>query len=218
MSVAAVIFDLDGVIVSTEEIWDDVRERYIREAGGRYDAAAQRAMMGMASHEWSAYLHDELGVARPTEQINADVVALMIGRYRERLPLIPGAKDAVAALDGRYALALASSSNRPLIDVVLELSGLARHFQATVSSDEVGRGKPWPDVYTEAARRLGVAVERCVAVEDSDNGIRSARTAGMRVVAIPNPGYPPDAAVLADADLILASIAELTPAVVARRI
>jgi beta-phosphoglucomutase-like phosphatase (HAD superfamily) len=182
MSIEAVIFDLDGVIVASEEIWDDVRERYVREAGGRYDDGAQRAMMGMSSHEWSRFIHDELGVSRAPEQISADVVSLMIGRYHEELPLIPGAAEAVGRMAERWPLAVASSSNRPLIDVVLEPSGLARRFQATVSSEEVGRGKPWPDVYLEAARRLGVPAERCVAVEDSHNGIRSAKAAGMTVL------------------------------------
>lgn len=218
MSPAAIVFDLDGVILASEEVWDEVRERYVREAHGRYDANAQRAMMGMSSHEWSRFIHHELGVARSAERINAEVVELMIERYRRQLPLIPGAVGAVRHLADRWPLALASSSNRPLIDVVLALSGLAESFRATVSSEEVGRGKPWPDVYLEAALRLGVPAERCVAVEDSHNGIRSAKAARMAVVAIPNPSYPPDAASLAEADLVLASVEELTPEVVATRI
>jgi len=210
MSIRAVVFDLDGVLVQSEEIWDEVRERYVRERGGRYDAEAQRAMMGMSSTEWSRYIHDELGVAAAPEEINADVVRLMTERYRERLPLVPGAPEAVERLAASYPLGLASSSNRPLIDAVLELSGLARHFRATVSSEEVVKGKPAPDVYLEVARRLRVRPSRCVAVEDSHNGIRSAKAAGMHVVAIPNPSYPPDEASLAEADVVLDSIRELT--------
>jgi len=210
MSIRAVVFDLDGVLVQSEEIWDEVRERYVRERGGRYDAEAQRAMMGMSSTEWSRYIHDELGVAAAPEEINADVVRLMTERYREQLPLVPGAPEAVERLAASYPLGLASSSNRPLIDAVLELSGLARHFRATVSSEEVVKGKPAPDVYLEVARRLRVRPSRCVAVEDSHNGIRSAKAAGMHVVAIPNPSYPPDEASLAEADVVLDSIRELT--------
>lgn len=212
------MFDLDGIIVQTEEIWDDVRERYIRSLGGRYDAVAQRAMMGMSSSEWSGYLHEELGVPREPERINEDVVSLMLARYRQELPLVAGAVDAVRRMATTYPLGLASSSNRPLIDAVLELAGLDGCFRATVSSEEAGRGKPWPDVYLEAARLLAVPAAACLAIEDSDNGILSAKAAGMRVIAVPNPTYPPSSAALAEADDVLSTIAELTPAVVARRI
>ena len=207
----AVVFDLDGVLIQTEEIWDEVREALARERGGRYDAEAQRAMMGMSSTEWSRYMHEELGIEDDPDAINAEVVRRMQARYREELPLIDGAVDAVERLAARWPLAVASSSNRPLIDAVLELSGLARCFRATASSEEVARGKPAPDVYLEAARRLGVDPARCAAVEDSHSGIRSAKAAGMRVLAIPNPSFPPDEEALAQADAVLASLAELTP-------
>ena len=212
----AVIFDLDGVILQTEEVWDEVRGRYVVERGGRYDEQAQRAMMGMSAPEWSRFLHVELGVPGTPEQISADIVRLMEARYRERLPLIPGAPEAVERLARRWPLGLASSSNRPLIDAALELSGLARLFAATVSSEEVARGKPAPDVYLEAARRLDVEPGDCAAVEDSHSGIRSAKAAGMRVIAIPNPTFPPDPEALAVADLVLDSIDSLTPDTVDR--
>jgi HAD superfamily hydrolase (TIGR01509 family) len=208
--IAAVVFDLDGVILQSEEVWDEVRGRYVVERGGRYDAEAQRAMMGMSAPEWSRYLSDELGVPGTPEQISDDLVALMTARYREELPLIPGAAEAVERLAAHWALGLASSSNRRLIDAVLELSGLDRYFRATVSSGEVARGKPAPDVYLEAARRLDVAAGDCVAVEDSHAGIRSGEAAGMRVIAIPNPSYPPEPEALELADLVLDSIAKLT--------
>ena len=210
----AVVFDLDGVILDSEEVWDEVRKRYVRERGGRYDEAAQRAMMGMSSTEWSRFIHEELGVASPAAEINADVVELMAARYRERLPLVPGAREAVDRLARAFPLGLASSSNRPLIDAVLELADLSHAFRATVSSEEVARGKPAPDVYLEASRRLDVSPERCFAIEDSHSGIRSAKAAGMRVVAIPNASYPPDEAALAEADLVLDSIDELDPAII----
>jgi HAD superfamily hydrolase (TIGR01509 family) len=211
--IEAVVFDLDGVILQTEEVWDEVREGLARERGGRYDEGAQRAMMGMSSREWSRFMHEELGVPDPREEISAEVVRRMIARYRERLPLIPGAREAVERLAARWPLAVASSSNRELIDAALELSGLEPLFRVTVSSEEVARGKPAPDVYLEAARQLEVEAERCAAVEDSHNGIRSARAAGMRVIAIPNPTFPPDDAALAEADAVLESIEELGPAV-----
>ena len=211
----AVVFDLDGVLIESEEIWDAVREAYVRERGGRYDDEIQRAMMGMSSPEWSRYLHETAGIADTPEAINEEVVQLMLAAYRERLPLFDGAVTAVRRLAARFPLAVASSSNRPLIDTVLEVSGLMVCFQATVSSEEVARGKPAPDVYLEAARRLGVAPEQCAAVEDSHSGIRSAKAAGMRVVAIPNPSYPPDADALAQADVVIRSLDELTPELIA---
>jgi HAD superfamily hydrolase (TIGR01509 family) len=214
--IEAVVLDLDGLLIQTEEIWDDVRETFARERGARYDAAAQRAMMGMSSTEWSRYMHDELGIPDAPPEISAEIVRRMEARYRERLPLLPGAAEAVERLCARWPLGLASSSNRPLIDAVLELADLDRFFRVTVSSEEVSRGKPSPDVYLEAARRLGVRPERCAAVEDSHSGIRSARAAGMRVVAIPNPSFPPDDAALGEADVVLRSLAELTPAAIER--
>ena len=210
----AVVFDLDGVIIHSEEVWDEVRERYVRERGGRYDAEAQRAMMGMSSLEWSRFIHEELGVRESPEQISADVVALLIERYRDELPLVEGAVEAVERLAERWPLAVASSSNRELIDAVLELGGLAALFRATVSSEEVARGKPAPDVYLEAARRLDLEAKRCAAIEDSHAGIRSAKAAGMRVLAIPNESYPPDEEALAEADVLLGSLGELTPELV----
>jgi HAD superfamily hydrolase (TIGR01509 family) len=211
----AVVFDMDGVLLESEEVWDAVREVYVRERGGRYDDEVQRALMGMSSVEWSRYLHDVAGVPDAPDAINDEIVRRMLAAYRERLPLLPGAVEAVQRPAARFPLALASSSNRPLIDTVLEVAGLTEYFQATVSSEEVERGKPAPDVYLEAARRLGVAPERCAAVEDSHNGIRSAKAAGMRVVAVPNPSYPPDAEALAQADVVIRSLDELTPELIA---
>jgi HAD superfamily hydrolase (TIGR01509 family) len=207
----AVVFDLDGVLLESEEVWDEVRERYVRERGGRYDAEVQRAMMGMSSTEWSRYLHETAGVPDEPPTISDEVVRRMLESYRGRLPLIDGAVDAVHRLAARWPLGLASSSNRALIDAALDTARLSSSFAATVSSEEVARGKPAPDVYLEAARRLNVAPARCAAVEDSHGGIRSAKAAGMRVIAIPNLSYPPDDDALAQADVSIRSLAELTP-------
>jgi HAD superfamily hydrolase (TIGR01509 family) len=209
--IEAVVFDLDGLLLDSEQVWDEVREAFTRERGGRWHEQAQSDMMGMSSTEWSRYMHDELGLPEPPEELNRLVVERMEERYRERLPLIEGAVDAVRRIGERWPLGLASSSNRPLIDLALELMGVADLFKVTVSSEEVGRGKPAPDVYLEAARRLGARPEKVVAIEDSANGIRAAKAAGMRVVAIPNPHFPPPGEVLAQADLVLESLAELTP-------
>jgi HAD superfamily hydrolase (TIGR01509 family) len=212
--IEAVVFDMDGLLIQTEELWDEVRETLARERGGSYGPENQRTMMGMSSPEWSRYMHETVGLPESPDEIAAEVVRRMAAGYREHLPLIEGAADAVRRLADRWPLGLASSSNRPLIDLALELSGLAPLFQTTVSSEEVARGKPSPDVYLEAARRLGVAPERIAAVEDSHSGIRSARAAGMRVIAVPNPSFPPGDEALAEADVVLPSIAALDPATV----
>jgi HAD superfamily hydrolase (TIGR01509 family) len=211
--VEAVVFDLDGVLLDSEQVWDEIREGLVRERGGIWADTAQRDMMGMSSPEWSRYMHDTLGLAEPPQEINAEVVRRMQDRYARDLPLLPGAVDAVRRLAERWPLGLATSSNRPLIETVLDAAGLRPFFKATVSSEEVAHGKPAPDVYVEAVRRLGVDPARCAAIEDSHNGIRSARAAGMRVIAIPNPHFPPGEA-LREADAVAKSLDELTPELV----
>jgi HAD superfamily hydrolase (TIGR01509 family) len=209
--IAAVVFDLDGVLVDSEHVWDEVRERLARERGGRWHERAQADMMGMSSTEWARYMHDVIGLEDAPAEINAEVVRRMRVRYDEDLPLLPGAVDAVRRLAAAFRLGLASSSNRPLIDAVLAAAGLDELFEVTVSSEEVARGKPAPDVYLEAARRLDVEPSACAAIEDSANGIRSAHAAGMRVLAIPNRRYPPRDDALALADVLVDSLASLTP-------
>jgi len=207
-SIETVVFDLDGVLLDSEHVWDAVREQLVRERGGRWHDRAQREMMGMSSSEWSRYTHTELGVPDPPEEISAEVVRRLEALYRERLPAIAGAREAVERLAEHWPLGVASSSNRELIDAFVEVTGL--DFRVTVSSEEVPRGKPAPDVFLEAARRLAVAPGRCAAIEDSANGIRAAHAAGLLVVAIPNRHYPPPAEALAFADAVLCSLDELT--------
>jgi HAD superfamily hydrolase (TIGR01509 family) len=210
----AVVFDLDGVIVDSEHVWDEIREELARERGGRWHERAQADMMGMSAPEWSRYMHDVIGLRKSPAEINDEVVRRLLARYEEQLPLIAGAVDAVRRMACSYRLALASSSNRSVIDAVLEGADLAALFEVTVSSEEVARGKPAPDVFLEAARRLGVPPERCAAIEDSGNGISAAHAAQMRVIAIPNRRYRPPAHALALADAVLTSVTELSPDVV----
>jgi HAD superfamily hydrolase (TIGR01509 family) len=209
--IEAVVFDLDGVLLDTEELWDEARREIAEERGGRWRPDAQRAMMGMSSPEWSRYMHDVIGLPDPPERISDEVVERLAELYRRQLPLVDGALEAVRRIGARWPLGIASSSNRPLIDLVLELTGTQGLFRATVSSEEVAHGKPAPDVYLEAATRLEVAPEHCAAIEDSENGIRSARSAGMRVVSIPNSVFPPGQQAVALADVVLESLDELTP-------
>jgi HAD superfamily hydrolase (TIGR01509 family) len=208
---AAVILDLDGVLIDSEAVWDEARRELAERSGGTWRPDSQRAMMGMSSTEWSRYMHEDLGVPMSAAEISTAVTADLERSYREGVPLIPGAREAVIGLAARWPLGLASSANRPIIDLVLGEADLARYFQATVSSEEVARGKPAPDVYLEAAAGLSVDPADCAAVEDSANGLRAAAAAGMRVVAIPNREFPPDPEALALADLELGSIEELTP-------
>jgi HAD superfamily hydrolase (TIGR01509 family) len=209
--IEAAIFDLDGVLIDSEQVWSDSRRELVEERGGRWHDRAQQAMMGMSSSEWSRYMSERLGVDLPPERISEEVVSRLALLYRRRLPLLPGAREAVERVAARWPVGLASSSNRELIDLVLELSVLATYFRTTLSSEEVARGKPAPDVYIEVARRLGVEPSRCVAIEDSHNGILSAAAASMRVIAIPNRAFPPGEEALAKAARVLGSLDELTP-------
>jgi HAD superfamily hydrolase (TIGR01509 family) len=216
VAIAAVVFDMDGVLTDSEQAWADAREELTHDRGGVWPPGTQERMMGMSSTEWSRFMRDELRVPMDPDEISNAVVERLALRFREHLPLLPHARDAVERLAARFPLGLASSSNRPIIDLVLEIAGLAGSFKATVSSEEVPHGKPSPDVYLEAARRLHADPSECVAVEDSTNGIRSAHVAGMRVIAVPRPDYPPSADALELAAIRLDSLAELTPRVVER--
>jgi HAD superfamily hydrolase (TIGR01509 family) len=208
---AAVVFDLDGVLVDSEPVWNAAREQLVHERGGAWHDDATTDMMGMSSKEWSAYMHDRLGVPMGSAEINDDVVRRVAATYEERLPLLPHAVETVHELAARWPLGLASSSNRPIIELVLESSELAPCFAAIVSSEEVERGKPAPDVYLAAADGLGVDPEDCVAVEDSTNGIKSAVAAGMRTIAVPNREFRPADEVLATTTAVVDSLAEVTP-------
>jgi len=214
--IEAVVFDMDGVLVDSEEIWDEARRTLALEHGLAWPESAQRDMMGMSSLEWSRYMHERVGLAEAPDEISAEVVRRLGNLYRRHLPLPEGAVQAVECMAKRFRLGLASSSNRPIIELVLELAGIADRFEVTVSSEEVERGKPAPDVYLEALRRMAVAANHAAAVEDSTNGILSARAAGMLVVAVPNPVFPPRADALATADVVIGSLAELTPELILR--
>ena len=216
MALRALIFDLDGVLVDSESVWDRARRGIVAENGGTWKPEATAAMMGMSSSEWSRYLHDELGAALDPEELNTRVVQRVLDAYHRQVPALPGAVDTVRRLASRWPLGLASSANRPVIDTVLENTALTDCFAATVSGDEVDRGKPAPDVYLAAARKLGVDPAAAAAVEDSSNGLRSAAAAGMVVIAIPNREFPPADDALALADLVLDSIGELTPEAIDR--
>jgi len=209
------VFDVDGVLIDSEPVWERVRRKFVADRGGRWPDDAQDRMMGMSTGEWSAYMSEDFGLRLAPRRIADLVITAMTAEYRAHLPLLPGAVDAVRALSGRWRLAVASSAPKTLIETVLDASGLRRAFAAAVSSEEVARGKPAPDVYLEAAARLGVPAASCAAVEDSSNGLRSAAAAGMAVVAVPRPEYPPAADALQGARVVLDSLTELTTETIA---
>ena len=208
--IEAVVFDLDGVLIDSEPVWEQVRRRVVAEHGGHWDPDTQDRLMGMSTGEWSRYLSEDLDVALSPDQVAETVITAMADRYREHLPLLPGAVEAVTRIAERWTVGLASSAPRSLIETVLDASGLRPKFAATVSTEEVARGKPAPDAYLTAADRLGVPPAACAAVEDSSNGLRSAAAAGLVVIAIPQQKYPPAPDALKQARLVLGGLDELT--------
>ena len=207
---AAVVFDLDGVLIESEQVWDTAREELVRERGGKWDERATTDMMGMSSKEWSSYMHDRLGVPMTPVEINHDVVRRVAAAYQDHLPLLPHAVETVQKLARRWRLGVASSSNRPIIELVLDRMGVRNCFDTVVSSEEVANGKPAPDVYLAVAGELDIDPKDCVAIEDSTNGIKAAVAAGMRTIAVPNRQFRPDDGVLATAAAVVPSLAEVT--------
>ena len=207
--VEAVIFDLDGVLIDSEPVWEQVRRDFVLERGGHWPQDAQVHLLGMSTVEWARYLSADLGVKMPPDAVANEVTDRMAARYADGLPLMPGADDTLRTLAGTLPVALASSSPRRLIDSVLAVAGWGRLLETTVSTDEAGRGKPAPDVYLSTAGRLDLPPSACAAVEDSSNGLRSAAAAGMFVIAIPHPRYPPAPDAIGLADVVLASLTDL---------
>ena len=213
--IEAVVFDLDGVLIDSEPVWEQARRGLVAERGGHWAPDAQRRLMGMSTPEWARYLSEDLGVGLPPGEVAALVVDRMAASYREHIPLLPGAVEAVRRLAARWPLGLASSAAAVLIETVLQSAGLRPCFQVTMSTEQVPRGKPAPDIYLAVAAGLGVAPASCAAAEDSSNGLRSAAAAGLHVIAIPHPRYPPDPDALAQASLVLPTLDALTPEAVA---
>lgn len=208
------VFDLDGVLLDSEPVWEEVRRGLVAERGGTWTSDAQARLMGMSTPEWARYLSEDLGVGLTPAEVATTVIERMAERYADSLPLISGSDEAVHRLAQRWPLGLASSSPRRLIDTVLAATGWAAQFAVTISTEEVNRGKPDPEVYLAATRALGVVPDTCVAVEDSSNGLRSAASAGLRVIAVPQASYPPAPDSLRSASLVLTDLSELTPAAV----
>jgi HAD superfamily hydrolase (TIGR01509 family) len=213
--IEAVVFDMDGVLIDSEPVWEDVRRDLVAKRGGRWLADTQDKLMGMSTGEWSRYMSADLDIGMSPGEVADAVIAAMAARYAAHLPLMPGAVEAVTGLAAYWPLAVASSAPQSLIEVVLDASGLRSSFRVALSSERVARGKPAPDIYLAVTERLGVAAGKCAAIEDSSNGLRSAAAAGLAVIAVPHPKYPPAPDALNGARLVLSGLPELTPEAVA---
>ncbi|MCP2255131.1 haloacid dehalogenase superfamily, subfamily IA, variant 3 with third motif having DD or ED [Prauserella aidingensis] len=208
----AVVFDMDGVLVDSEQLWDEVRRQVAAAHSGTWNDEATRAMQGMSTPEWAEYLVTEVGVQLTPDEVARTVIDEMRNRYAGAPPVLPGAPDALGKVAERYPVAIASSSPPVLIESFLTATGLADRVPVAVSSEQVAKGKPAPDVYLEAASQLGVDAEECAAVEDSTSGLQAALAAGMTVYAVPNPHYPPDETVVARTHRTIDSVGDLPAA------
>lgn len=204
-----VIFDLDGTLIESEQVWRDVRHAFVVEHGGRWLDGAQDKMIGMRTTEWARYMHDDLGVAMAPEAIAEQVVNTVAHALAKHVPVLPGANEALARLAAAFPLGLATSAARPVAETALAVTGWAKFFKVVVSADDVARGKPAPDVYLRALQLMGADPRRTAAIEDSANGIRSAHAAQLAVIAIPNREFPPDREALSLARCVLDTIADL---------
>lgn len=215
-TVAAIVFDMDGVLIDSEVIWRRVREVYAAEIGRAWTAADQAATMGCSTPDWSARMCERLQVTHlAPEGLAVEIKRRVLAAYEIDVPVRPGAAQALEALAARYPVALASGSPRELMACAMERTGFARHFASMLSGDEVAHGKPHPEIYLRTLARLGVAGDRALGIEDSANGLRALRAAGMRAIAAPCPEFPLSAAELALAQACVASMSDLTPALVA---
>jgi beta-phosphoglucomutase-like phosphatase (HAD superfamily) len=205
-----VVFDLDGVLIDSEPVWEQVRRQVVAEHGGHWRPEAQSKLMGMSTQEWARYLSEDLGVGLPPDRVADLVIERMAARYREHVPFMADAIAAVRRLASRWPLGLGSSAPTRLIRTVLTTADLLDSFAIAMSTEQVAHGKPAPDIYLAVATKLGVAPSECAAVEDSTNGLRSAAAAGLAVIAVPHPSYPPDPGALAQAKLVLSGLSELT--------
>ena len=210
MPIEAVIFDMDGVLVDSEIYWDKARVEFASDRGKSWTPALQRLAMGRSTMGWARVMQTQLALDESLDDIIAEMKARVIAQYEARMPTRPGALDAVARMSERYRVGLASGSPTEIIKAVLRITGLDQIFEVMVYGDELPRGKPAPDIYFEALKRLAVAPGRSLGIEDSANGLRSLKAAGMYAVAAPSPGYPLAADVLALADAHISTLEDFT--------
>jgi len=208
--IEAIIFDMDGLLVDSEPVWDNARYGMATEAGKTWNADDHKAVMGVSTEEWVTYMIHRLELTISPKEVQDEIVQRMIQMYQERIPYLPGAVEAVTLAAQIYPTALASGSHRSLIDIVTQDTPMQGKFQVILSADEVGAGKPSPDVYLETAHRLGIPPEQCLCLEDSGNGILAGVRAGMKVIAVPDPRFAPKQEILNQAHLVLNSLTEFS--------
>jgi len=214
--IRAIIFDLDGLLIDSEGSWNAIRNQIFSEYGKPWTNADQKAVMGVNTQEWANYMLRRLGSDLDSQQLAQMVVDRLSALYQKEIPFLPGAKEAIRIAGKQYPLGLASGSHHSLLNIVTSHPDLTGKFQAVVSADDVQSGKPSPDIYIETARKMGVSPENCLCLEDSGNGIRAGKAAGMKVIAIPDVRYAPPKGVLQMADLVLKSLGEFTPVLLDR--
>lgn len=216
MSDFATVFDLDGTLVDTEEVWDAARRELAAQDGVPWPDGATQAMMGMSTQEWSHYLAATVGIQGDDETAARRVIDALKVRYHHQLDILPGAVEAVRRMAELGPVGIASSSPRELIEALVRELGLTDVIQVIVSTEEVGRGKPAPDGFLAACAKLGATPRHTVAVEDSTNGIRSGLAAGMPVVAVPQDFHRPPQDLLDACSAVLPDLDGLTPELVNR--
>jgi len=206
MPIKAVIFDMDGVLVDSEVYWLKSREEFARDLGKVWTDADQRMAMGRSTIEWAHVMKERLALGWSLERIMDDVMARVMAHFEERLPTRPGAIEAVHLAASQYRVALASGSPTKIIQHVMQLTGLDQIFEFMVYGDDIPNGKPAPDIYIEAMRLLGVSPAESVGIEDSGNGLRSLKAAGMHIIAAPSPAFPLSDELLQLADVKIDSL------------
>ena len=208
--IEAVIFDMDGLLVDSEPVWNKARQAMAAEAGKDWTLEDHKAVMGVSTQRWADYMIRRLELTLSPQAVEARMVARMAEMYRAGIPYFPGAVEAVHLAASHFPTALASGSHRALIDIVTADAAMRGKFQVILSSDEIGTSKPAPDVYLVAAQRLGVRPENCVCLEDSGNGILAGVRAGMKVIAVPDPRFPPTPETLSQARRVLPALTEFS--------
>ncbi len=206
----AVIFDMDGVMIDSEPLWEKTERILLARRGIDYSPDYRDKIVGLNQRDSGRLLVGTFDLEETVEDIINERISILTSIYEEELELIPALVPLLERLAGEgYRLAVASSSPLRVVNFVLDMFSLHEHFLTVVSGDSVGNGKPHPDIYLHTAEMLGVEPAECVAIEDSINGLRSAKGAGMYCIAIPDKRLTPDQ--FKSADVILDSLRELTP-------
>jgi HAD superfamily hydrolase (TIGR01509 family) len=213
--IEAVIFDMDGLLVDSEPLWQRARIEAFGAERLQWTTADQEAVMGSSTEAWANYLAEKLGHEFTPDQIIERVVSQMETYYHESIPFLPGAHAAIELVSQHYRMGLASGSSYRLINAVLDTTGWRDYFVEVLSADDLAQGKPAPDIYLEITRRMRVGVENVAIFEDSGNGILSGHAAGVKVIAVPGTYHRPHDETLAKADLVLNSLNEFDLAMLA---